>query len=134
MATNINRPYSMDNYFKTAVDPNGKTILDPYTFLWTDFPYYLRNSDGLAVRINAALVGVPDLISWNTYGSHDYWWMISIANQMVNPESEIIPGMNLFVPTATDVGAFNSLVTARQQQGRLVSLLPGVLRSPPQTS
>jgi hypothetical protein len=127
VATNINRPFSMDNFFNTAIDPNGNTILDPYTFLWTDFPYFLRNSDGLAIRIDASLAGVPDRVSWNTYGTHDYWWIIAIANQMVTPDTEIVSGMNLFVPNASDIGVFNSQVTARQQPGRLVSLLPGTL-------
>jgi hypothetical protein len=130
MATNIDRPYSMDNYFKVVTDPNGKDILDPYTFLWTDFPYYLRNSDGTALRIDAALQGVPDLISWDAFGSHDFWWVISIANQMVTPDTEIVPGMNLFVPNDSDITNFNSQVTARLQQGRLVSLRPGVLVVP----
>jgi hypothetical protein len=129
VATNINRPFSMDNFFNTAIDPNGNTILDPYTFLWTDFPYFLRNSGGLALRIDAALDGVPDLISWNAYGTHDYWWIISIANQMVTPDTEITPGINLFIPSASDIGTFNAQITARAQQGKLVSLLPGVLIS-----
>lgn len=127
MATNITRPYSIDNYFKTVIDSNGKDILDPYTFLWTDFPYFLRNSNGSALRIDSSLEGVPDLISWNAFGTHDYWWIISIANQMIFPDTEIASGMNLFVPNATDITNFNSQVTARQQQGRLVSLLPGTL-------
>ena len=131
MANNISRPFSIDNFFKVVTDPNGKDILDPYTFLWTDFPYFLRNSDGTALRIDASLEGVPDLISWNAYGTHDYWWIISIANQMVTPDTEITPGMNFFVPRGADVGAFYSQVMARLQQGRLVSLRPGVLISPP---
>jgi hypothetical protein len=129
MATNISRPYSMDNYFNVVTDPNGKDILDPYTFLWTDFPYFLRNSQGLALRIDASLEGVPDLISWNNYGTHDLWWVIAIANQMVTPDTEIIPGMNMFVPSAGDISNFNQQLTARLQQGRLVSLRPGTLIS-----
>lgn len=120
-----NRPYCIDNFFKVVTDPNGKDILDPYTFLWTDFPYFLRNSDGLAVRIDASLEGVPDLISWDNYGTHDYWWIIAIANQMVTPDTEIVSGMNLFVPNAADINNFNAQVTARLQQGRLVSLRTG---------
>ena len=127
MATNINRQYSIDNYFNVVTDPNGKDILDPYTFLWTDFPYFLRNSQGIALRIDVSLEGVPDLISWNSYGSHDLWWIVAIANQMVTPDNEIVPGMNLFVPNASDVSNFNQQITARLQQGRLVSLSPGKL-------
>jgi hypothetical protein len=117
----------MDNFFKVVTDPNGKDILDPYTFLWTDFPYYLRNSNGGVQRIDASLDGIPDLISWNNYGTHDFWWVISIANQMVTPDTEITPGMNFYLPTATDITNFYQQTVARSQQGRLVSLLPGTL-------
>jgi hypothetical protein len=127
MATNVSRPYSIDNFFKVVTDPNGKDILDPYTFLWTDFPYYLRNSNGAVQRIDASLDGVPDLISWDNYGTHDFWWVISIANEMVTPDTEIIPGMNLFLPSTTDITNFYQQIIARSQQGRLVSLLPGTL-------
>ena len=73
MATNIKRPYSMDNMFATAVDPNNKTILDPYTFLWCEFPYYLRNSFSSVMTLTIQNAGAPDLVSWTQYGTHDYW-------------------------------------------------------------
>lgn len=119
------RPYSLDNFFKVVTDPNGKDILDPYTFLWTDFPYFLRNSQGLALRIDASLEGVPDLISWDNYGTHDLWWVVCIANEMVTPDIEITPGINMFVPSGADISNFNSQTKVRLQQGRLVSLRPG---------
>jgi hypothetical protein len=139
MATNISRPFSMDNFFKVATDPSGKDILDPYTFYWTDFPYFLRNSDGLAIRVDVSLEGVPDLISWAVYESHDYWWIVCIANEMVVPDVEITPGINMFIPNAGDIANFNSQLTARVQVGRLVSLRFGAQfvtssASPPPTS
>jgi len=128
---NPSRPYRIDNFFKVVTDPNGKDILDPYTFLWTDFPYFLRNSDGLAIRIDVSLEGVPDLISWSNYGTHDYWWIIAIANQMVTPDNEIVPGMNLFLPNTVDISNFNVQVMARLQQSITVSLFPGNFVSRP---
>jgi hypothetical protein len=120
MATNVTRPYSIDNFFKTAVDPNGNTILDPYTFFWTDLPYFLRNSIGQVRRIDAAKEGVPDLISHQEYGTHDLWWILSIANQMITPDTEIEIGTNIYIPSSDDISSFLSQINQRTTQLRLI--------------
>ena len=122
MATNIKRPYSMDNMFATAVDPNNKTILDPYTFLWCEFPYYLRNSFSSVMTLTIQNAGAPDLVSWTQYGTHDYWWIISIANQMANPDTDMVSGINFYLPNAVDITNFLSQVNQRSQGSRLISL------------
>jgi hypothetical protein len=124
MATNINRTYSIDNFFKTAVDPNNKTILDPYTFFWTDLPYFLRNSIGQVRRIDVSKEGAPDLISYQEYGSHDLWWILSIANQMITPETELEIGTNVYIPSPGDVSNFLSQVNQRNVSLRLITFIP----------
>lgn len=124
MATDINRPYSMDNFFRTAIDPNNNTILDPYTFFWTDLPYYLRDSIGQVRRIDVSKEGVPDLISYQEYGTHDLWWILSIANQMIVPEDEIAIGTNIYVPNQSDVNDFLTQINTRNNTLRLISFTP----------
>jgi hypothetical protein len=110
MATNILRAFSLDNAFNTAIDPNGKTILDPYTCVWTVLPYFLRNSSGQTLRIDAKYIGVPDLVSWDFYGTHDLWWPFCIANQFIFPDKEMVSGFLVFIPKATDIQTFYSQV------------------------
>ena len=124
MATNINRPYSIDNFFKLATDPSNKTILDPYTFFWTDLPYFLRNSIGQVRRINVSKEGAPDLISYQEYGTHDLWWVLSMANQMIIPEEEIAIGTNVYIPGQGDLNNFLTQVTARGSTLRIISFQP----------
>jgi hypothetical protein len=124
MATNITRQYSLDNFFQTAVDPNNNTILDPYTFFWTDLPYFLRNSIGQVRRIDASKEGVPDLISFQEYGTHDLWWVLSIANQMITPDTEIEIGTNIYIPGTDDVSNFLSKINQRSSSLRIINLTP----------
>ena len=47
--------------------------------------------------------GALDLISFNYYGTHDYWWAIAVANDILYPLEEVIPGKKLKIPYVEDI-------------------------------
>ncbi|AQT28606.1 hypothetical protein YOLOSWAG_125 [Erwinia phage vB_EamM_Yoloswag] len=59
-------------------------------------------------RVNAALEGNPQLISFNKYGTNAYWNYILIANGMVHA-SEIKAGMTILLPIRRPKAAVKKL-------------------------
>ena len=45
----------------------------------------------------------PDLISYNHYGSTDYWWVICMFNSIVNPLVDLYVGKVLQIPDLVEV-------------------------------
>jgi hypothetical protein len=114
------RAMSIENFQRQAIDPNNKTILDPYTFFMTDLPYYLRNSPGVTRRISRSTAYAPDLISYVEYGTHDFWWGICIANRMTRGEREIEPGIDFYVPSSAELNSFIVQAQKRKVGGKIV--------------
>jgi hypothetical protein len=121
----------IDHYMNKAVDPTGKEILDPYSFVVTDIHYNLRHSIGTSKLITVATAGVPDLVSWQEYRTHDYWWLILIVNKMIRGEKEMISGTTLYVPTISDLGAYIESLRRKRIGGRIVSLGVTPTTTPP---
>lgn len=128
MATQYKAPMSLDNFLKVSQAPDGKSILDPYTFYMTELPAALKASTGQTLRIDRSTAGVPDLISWNQYSTHDYWWMLCLVNLMIRPESQIVPGEIFFLPSLPDVDAFITSATRQARTPKIVRL--GVANAP----
>lgn len=53
-------------------------------------------------------------ISFNVYGSRDYWWVIALCNGILDPISGLTPGLVLQLPTLADINAFLSTQDAQQ--------------------
>jgi len=48
-------------------------------------------------------VGRIDLISYDAYGTVNYWWAIALANNIKNPLTDLVPGDTLIIPTREDI-------------------------------
>jgi hypothetical protein len=42
-------------------------------------------------------------IAHKVYGDKDYWWIIGLYNGIIFPESDLVPGMVLQLPSLTDI-------------------------------
>lgn len=122
-ATPYVRPMSIDNFQRTAIDPNNKTILDPYTFFMTDLPYYLRDTQGIIRKISRSTAYAPDLISWVEYGTHDLWWVLCIANLITQGEVEITPSSEFYIPPAAAIAAF-VVQMQKRKAGTTIVIMP----------
>lgn len=43
----------------------------------------------------------PDLISYNAYGDESYWWLIMQFNRVFDPYRDVVSGMTLKIPNAS---------------------------------
>ena len=48
--------------------------------------------------IPAGLEGRPDLISFATYGSVNYWWLVCLANNVIDPFEDLYSGRQIKLP------------------------------------
>lgn len=62
-----------------------------------DEEYYMTNINDVAR---------PDLISYENYGTVDYWWVICLVNGIENPLTDITVGMRLIIPSILDIDGF----------------------------
>jgi hypothetical protein len=58
--------------------------------------------------ITPKYVGVPDLISYDIYGSTEYWWIICLYNGIVIVHEELFAGRTIKIP---DIGQVTSWLT-----------------------
>lgn len=50
----------------------------------------------------------PDLLSYDLYGSPQYWWVFAVRNPDVikDPIYDFIPGITIYVPSSNSVGIY----------------------------
>jgi len=48
----------------------------------------------------------PDMISYKTYGTVNYWWVICLVNQIFDPFNDLYVGQQLKIPNILDVYGF----------------------------
>ncbi len=58
----------------------------------------LPNLDFRVSMIPAGLEGRPDLISYASYGTVNYWWLICEANKIKDPFEELYSGKQIKIP------------------------------------
>ena len=44
-------------------------------------------------------------ISFNVYRDKDYWWVIGLYNGIIFPETDLVPGLVLQLPSLSDINA-----------------------------
>jgi len=62
---------------------------------------YAENLDLLPKKtmvIPAGLEGRPDLISYHAYGIVDYWWVVCVANNIIDPFEQLKEGKQIKIP------------------------------------
>ena len=47
-----------------------------------------------------------DLIAYEVYGKHEWWWAIAVANNILNPLRELKVGMKLKLPDPSEIERF----------------------------
>lgn len=95
--------YSMDNFFDIITDPNGKLFIDNSSFRFNHFSSWIKSRYGEEYMIRSDTAQTPDLISYMKYGREDLWWVICLANGIINPFEEIKEGTIILLPKMSDV-------------------------------
>ena len=90
-----NRYNIFSNY---KVTHRGKTLKTV-----TPSPRFYNYPDTVVGKSNLIIVpsgfrGRPDLLSFHVYGTPDYWWLLLLANDIVDPYEELKEGIQLKIP------------------------------------
>ena len=56
-------------------------------------------------KVNPGEVGALDLISERVYGTDRLWWVIAMANDVIDPFNEVVSGLELKYPPFSYVAA-----------------------------
>lgn len=94
----------------------GGTTKRPYL----DFlsPKYLNIKHKLPSAKSYAIDGADQAnapgIAFSFYGSADYWWIVCLYNGILDPITELVPGLVLQLPNLADVNAFLSSQDTQQ--------------------
>lgn len=108
-----------DNYYEVTEDPDtGKLDFDLLSFKFVNFNRWLLRQPNsyLLHTVTQLEVGMLDLISYQYYGTEAYWWIISVANNLLDPVTEVSFGTSLIIPTKTAVSTYISTLTETTQQ------------------
>lgn len=76
-----------------------------------------KNIRHLLPAVNTYVVTSSDVanlpgIAFNVYRDRDYWWVIGLYNGIIFPETDLVPGLVLQLPSLSDI---NSLLAAEDR-------------------
>ena len=59
------------------------------------------DSTDIAYRVSTRFENRPDLLSYEEYGTPDYWWIFSVRNpdQIKDPIYDFVDGLEIYIPT-----------------------------------
>jgi hypothetical protein len=121
MAVITNR-YLRSNFYSTQTDNDGTVLTDPVTFKFNLFADFMRDKRAKVVTITSANEGSPELISYQHYGTHEFWWVIMFINRIQDPINELTPGTRIAIPFLSDIEAFRQSREAVSNRGESVIL------------
>lgn len=65
-------------------------------------------------RVRASDIMRPEMISFQVYGSTDFWWILMVVNKITNPLVELQPGLILEIPNQLDIFDFQKKYRLRR--------------------
>lgn len=65
---------------------------------WNDFWVEINDLPANVAIIPAGMDGRPDLISQHLYGTVSYWWILCVANTIIDPFEQLTAGKQIRVP------------------------------------
>jgi hypothetical protein len=98
MANITNSPSSLDNQYSRYVQ-GGTTDTNNIGLGWWERKIFEKDPSDLIYYVENKYANRLDLISDAFYGDARYWWVIAQYNNILDPYSEIVPGLCLVVPT-----------------------------------
>jgi len=66
---------------------------------WWERRVFERQDDDIRYTVGVAEVGRPDTISYLVYGKATYAWLVLEYNNIVDIETELVVGTELFLPS-----------------------------------
>ncbi len=70
---------------------------------WTTYSTNIKNVPAKLLVLPAGFEGRPDLLSYEVYGTTDYWWVICLANDIIDPFEQFKAGKQIKVPVFDNI-------------------------------
>lgn len=68
--------------------------------------FTMKRSPAGYYRVTQADIGNPDLIAYKVYQNERYWWLICLANGVMDPRNDLEVGQLLTIPNILDINDF----------------------------
>lgn len=114
--------YNRKNFFTTQVDDDNISSIDPVSFDFKGLFEFFKTKQVKLRRISDAEEAAPDLISFQEYGTHAYWWVILYLNKIQDPINELTAGTLIAIPSLSDVEEFRQADLSGKTRGETVIL------------
>lgn len=107
--------------FYAIAEVDGVPQLDLLSFQWARFSKFLQNKEVNQVTIDERTQHRLDTVADDWYDNPFLWWVIALANKILDPINDVTIGKKLIIPKATDIESyFQQVVSRRQQRGEVV--------------
>ena len=114
--------YNRKNFFTTQTDSEGNVSTDPVSFEVREVFEFFKTRQVKLRRISASEEASPELISYQEYDTHAYWWVICYLNKIQDPINELEAGTQLAIPRLADIEEFRQANLSGQTRGETVIL------------
>lgn len=92
-------------FYLAKTDQHGDKVLDVLSPTWARIAEALKTIPTKVIIVDDSMVANLPAISWDQYGSVDYWWIIAQVNNIIDPMSEVVSGKKLKIPSLSDIQA-----------------------------
>ena len=121
MTITTNR-YLRSGFYSTQTDNDGNVLTDPITFEFNQFLEFMRDKRAKVITITEVNEGAPESISFDEYGTHEFWWVILFVNRIQDPINELTAGTRIAIPFLSDIEAFRQGREAGKNRSETVIL------------
>lgn len=119
--------YNRDYFYNTIsyINKNNnivENVFDVLSFKFLDLKDYLRSKPLQLYVIEAGKEFRPDLISYDIYSDTQYWYIICLINDIIDPMEDLVVGTTLIYPELYIIENFYNELLQVELEGRTVSL------------
>jgi len=93
-------------YDKQDVSIDGGTAVPEFDYLDNNLSFFVMNYEPTYYTVKEDDLSRPDLISFKTYSTVNYWWLICYVNEVHNPFVDIYVGKLMIIPSILDIYDF----------------------------
>lgn len=94
---------SLTNFYEIINGALDGYHFDLTSFQFNDFPDWVQNKNSVIMYVNSMEENTPDLIAYVYYKDETLFWIICLANKIMNPFEELPIGKKLYIPTLETV-------------------------------
>jgi len=96
----------------STVTVNGNQELDMISGNFSAYVPVIQDS----LLVPQSMEGRLDLISFQYYGTPNYWWLIALVNNILDIEAEVVVGAQLNIPSLPSLYNFYNANAKADQQ------------------